>query len=438
MPSRDRAGRLIAMTPCAAPRAASERVIQPEQVGPLSAEAGSRRRAPSSVKWSGLSALARRAQRLVDVWSHLTIDRVLSIDRGELFTLMRTPRRPAAAGFAPDAPRTASGLVDPRGHRAARSPTPSPSSASSSTSTPGILNARHRLHHAHRLAGAPSSSSAQKERARPQLEPRSDHDRRAGARMQPVHALASAAIPHPLPRGRASTASSTATAGSARTCRSRRRAASAPTASSSSTRATCRRRRSATTSASNEDLFPGPLFLLGKTLNALLLDRIDTDLARLAAASTRSSTPAPPLRPATSSTRSTHAMGTPPGQGLAPDARRVLVRASRGHRQLAAEFVRAPAFAQRNAGVLGRLMRRLAEAEGATRPTCSRTCSSTANSPRELIELGRADARRAARGALRLLRPSLAALTLNRRSGAPRGRPWGVEHGGWGLDRRGR
>ena len=30
-----------------------------------------------------------------------------------------------------------------------------------------------------------------------------------------------------------------------------------------------------------EDLFPGPLFLLGKTLNALLLDRIDTDLARL-------------------------------------------------------------------------------------------------------------------------------------------------------------
>ncbi len=30
-----------------------------------------------------------------------------------------------------------------------------------------------------------------------------------------------------------------------------------------------------------DDFFPGPLFLLGKTLNALLLDRIDTDLARL-------------------------------------------------------------------------------------------------------------------------------------------------------------
>jgi NTE family protein len=30
-----------------------------------------------------------------------------------------------------------------------------------------------------------------------------------------------------------------------------------------------------------EERFPGPLFLLGKTLNALLLDRIDTDLARL-------------------------------------------------------------------------------------------------------------------------------------------------------------
>ena len=34
-------------------------------------------------------------------------------------------------------------------------------------------------------------------------------------------------------------------------------------------------------SEEKEDEFPGPLFLLGKTLNALLLDRIDTDLARL-------------------------------------------------------------------------------------------------------------------------------------------------------------
>src|SRR5271170_3328914 len=34
-------------------------------------------------------------------------------------------------------------------------------------------------------------------------------------------------------------------------------------------------------SAEKEAEFPGPLFLLGKTLNALLLDRIDTDLARL-------------------------------------------------------------------------------------------------------------------------------------------------------------
>src|SRR5262249_40851071 len=34
-------------------------------------------------------------------------------------------------------------------------------------------------------------------------------------------------------------------------------------------------------SAENEAMFPSPLFLLGKTLNALMLDRIENDIVRL-------------------------------------------------------------------------------------------------------------------------------------------------------------
>src|SRR5439155_14072990 len=63
----------------------------------------------------GLAAFAdyprARARRLVDVWSHLSIDQVLSIDRGELFGLMRAlVGRPPA--IAPDAQHGV-GLVDP-------------------------------------------------------------------------------------------------------------------------------------------------------------------------------------------------------------------------------------------------------------------------------------------------------------------------------------
>src|SRR5262249_59292521 len=83
-----------------------------------------------------------------------------------------------------------------------------------------------------------------------------------------------------------------------------------------------------------DDTFPGPLFLLGKTLNALPLDRIDTDLARLEtinrilAAGTR-------VAGGGFVDGLNRELGFTDGQGLRPMAA-LLVRASQGTGRLAA------------------------------------------------------------------------------------------------------
>ena len=139
-----------------------------------------------------------------------------------------------------------------------------------------------------------------------------------------------------------------------------------------------------------EDLFPGPLFLLGKTLNALLLDRIDTDLARLQtinrilAAGTRLSGPgfADGLN---------REMGYEEGQGLRPMGA-LLVRASQDIGAMAADYVRSPAF-NRVGGMAGKLMRRLVEPESRNEADLLSYMLFDGGFARQLIELGRADAR---------------------------------------------
>jgi NTE family protein len=105
-----------------------------------------------------------------------------------------------------------------------------------------------------------------------------------------------------------------------------------------------------------EERFPGPLFLLGKTLNALLLDRIDTDLARLESvnkildAGTRA-------YGADFVAKLNAALGHKPGHGLRP-MRAMLVRASEDIGALAAKFVRD--HATELSGLTGNIIRRLA------------------------------------------------------------------------------
>lgn len=138
------------------------------------------------------------------------------------------------------------------------------------------------------------------------------------------------------------------------------------------------------------EAFPGPLFLLGKTLNALLLDRIDTDLSRLESvnrildAGTRVC--GDDFVP-----RLNASLGYASGHGLRP-MRAMLVRASQDIGALGAQFVRD--HAKSMAGLTGRLMRRLAS--GAEDPNESDLLSYVLFDGRfaeQLIELGWQDAR---------------------------------------------
>jgi NTE family protein len=137
--------------------------------------------------------------------------------------------------------------------------------------------------------------------------------------------------------------------------------------------------------------FPGPLFLLGKTLNALLLDRIDTDLARLESINTILEAGqrrfgegfVPELN------RELEGAG---GRALRP-LRAMLVRPSQDIGKLSAELVRSPSFSARAPGMLGRIMRRLAEGEAAQEADLLSYLLFDGEFAGRLIELGRADAR---------------------------------------------
>jgi NTE family protein len=138
-----------------------------------------------------------------------------------------------------------------------------------------------------------------------------------------------------------------------------------------------------------EEGFPGPLFLLGKTLNALLLDRIDTDLARLESvnkildAGTRAYGP-------DFVAKLNASLGHKPGQGLRP-MRAMLVRASQDIGALAAQFVRE--HTAELSGLTGTVIRRLATS--GDDPNESDLLSYVLFDGRfakTLIDLGRADA----------------------------------------------
>ncbi len=140
-----------------------------------------------------------------------------------------------------------------------------------------------------------------------------------------------------------------------------------------------------------EDLFPGPLFLLGKTLNALLLDRIDTDLARLRS-----------INEILEAGRRRYGerfvdeinqeLGNPRGRGMRP-IRALLIRASQDIGKLAADFVRSPTFSRRAYGSVARAMKRLAEREARNEADLLSYLLFDGEFARILIDLGQSDAR---------------------------------------------
>lgn len=138
--------------------------------------------------------------------------------------------------------------------------------------------------------------------------------------------------------------------------------------------------------------YPGPLFLLGKALNAILLDRIDADIERLDRINTILD----------AGTRRyggqfvaelNAALGNEPAQGLRP-LRAVLIRASRDIGELAIEFVRSKEFEVRARGMTARLLRRLADAEGPSGGDLLSYLLFDGGFAHHLIELGWQDARK--------------------------------------------
>jgi NTE family protein len=140
----------------------------------------------------------------------------------------------------------------------------------------------------------------------------------------------------------------------------------------------------------NEAAFPGPLFLLGKTLNALLLDRIDSDIDRLERINK--------LLDAGTQLYGAHYLDalnaelhSGPDRYLRP-LRAVLVRASQDIGALAAEFVRSATFQRRTRGMFARFMRRLAEGEARNQADFLSYLLFDGEFARQLVELGRKDA----------------------------------------------
>jgi NTE family protein len=115
------------------------------------------------------------------------------------------------------------------------------------------------------------------------------------------------------------------------------------------------------TAEAREREYPDPLFVVGKAMNALLLDRIENDIDRLAMLNAVL-------------TAGTRRYGPGFVDGLNDELRRegqrglrhldvVYVRASQDIGVLAAEYARSPEFAKRTRGLVGRVLRRIAEGE---------------------------------------------------------------------------
>lgn len=137
-----------------------------------------------------------------------------------------------------------------------------------------------------------------------------------------------------------------------------------------------------------EAAFPSPLFLLGKTLNALMLDRIDNDIDRLQRITDFLDAGSRLYGPSFVEEISRE-LSIAAGHGVRP-IRAVLIRSSQNISQLATEFVRAPGFAARASGMVGSLFRRLGDAQESDLLSYMLFDGEFA---RQLIEIGWQDAR---------------------------------------------
>ncbi|MEO7093044.1 MAG: patatin-like phospholipase family protein, partial [Polyangiales bacterium] len=109
-----------------------------------------------------------------------------------------------------------------------------------------------------------------------------------------------------------------------------------------------------------EEALPSPFFLIGKTLNALMIDRVDYDLDRMRRMNAIIDSGVDAFGP-TFLDEINRRVASTKGAPLRY-VRDILVRPSQDVGEIAAAYARSPAFA--SSGIAGRGLRRLAEAEG--------------------------------------------------------------------------
>lgn len=135
--------------------------------------------------------------------------------------------------------------------------------------------------------------------------------------------------------------------------------------------------------------YPDPLFVLGKAMNALLLDRIENDIDRLVRLNAVLEAGTRHWGPGFAAALNEE-LGRL-GVGALRPLEVVYVRASRDIGVMAAEFARSPTFAKRVKGLMGRALRRVAEGESEADMLSYVLFDGEFSG--QLIEMGRADAR---------------------------------------------
>ena len=136
---------------------------------------------------------------------------------------------------------------------------------------------------------------------------------------------------------------------------------------------------------------PTDLDLFGGVLNAVLLDHLDHDLDRLTRVDSILEGGARIAGPEFIA-RLNRELGYGSGRGLRP-LRKILIRSSQDIGALATEFAHASGFRLRLKGLVGRMLCRMAEADTQTESGLLSFLLFDGNFARQLIELGRADAR---------------------------------------------
>jgi NTE family protein len=142
-----------------------------------------------------------------------------------------------------------------------------------------------------------------------------------------------------------------------------------------------------------EDAVPGPWFLVGKALNALLLDRVENDIERMQRINSMLLAGQRRFGPGFVQELNQELGKNDPERQLRTLAT-LLIDASANIGKLAADYVRSPTFARRNRGVFARVLRSLVDDQFTDESDLLSYVLFDGEFVAQLIDLGRHDAQR--------------------------------------------